>query len=252
MKKRTKKSISVATKVFTRVLLSVVLCAVMYVSMQFISVGIFGDEVGYRIIQQEKDGSAHYVPELEYHYKENETSSVRSDLDLPDNQIAEPIIEASDTTQTVMNVVAQILMLVVLGIFPYNILWQFGNRDDTNVRYKGQRPDPYRGIKIGFLAMIPFALFWVLLLVARFIDWNGYYQFFNLINSPFMPFNNLLLGTFESLKEVALWRFFLLLPTLLFVPIVSGIAYRMGGNQFSLVEFITFKKKVKGESEEEI
>ena len=68
-----------------------------------------------------------------------------------------------------------------------------------------------------------------------------------------MPFNNWVLGTFESLSNIALWRFFLLLPTLLFVPIVSGIAYRMGGNHFSLAEFITFKnKKDTDEGEEEI
>lgn len=258
MKKRTKKSISVATKVFTRVILGIVLCAILNVSMSFITVGILGNEVGYRVLEEQKsDGSTRYVPELEYRYKDGETSAVREDLELIDNeeiaQVAEPIIEAPATTQTVMNILSQVLMLIVLGIFPYHILWQFGNRDDTNVRYKGQRPDPWRGVKIGTLAMLPFALLWVILVVAKFVGWNDYFQVYNLTHFPFIHYNSLVLGSFKTLSDVSLWRLFLLLPTLFFVPAVSGVAYRLGGNQFSISEFITFRKKKENtEKEEEI
>lgn len=252
MKKRTKKTISVATKVFTRVLLGIVLCAILNVSMNTITVGILGNEVGYRVIEQQEDGSAKYLPELEYHYKPGETSSLRLDLDLEKNQLAEPIIEPSATTQTVMGILSQLIMLVVLGIFPYHILWQFGNRDDTNVRYKGQRPDPWRGVKIGCLAMVPFALLWAVLVIAKFTDWNGYFQVYNLVSFPYIHYNTLVLGTFKTISEVAVWRLLLLLPTLLFVPAVSGIAYRLGGNQFSIAEFLTFKKKKEPAEEEEI
>ncbi len=250
MKKRTKKTLCVATKVFTRVLLGIVLCAILNVSINTITVGILGDEVGYRVIEQQEDGSAKYVPDMEYHYKPGETSSIRFNLKLDKNQLAEPIIEPSATTRTVMGILSQIIMLIVLGVFPYHILWQFGNRDDTNVRYKGQRPDPWRGVKIGCLAMVPFALMWVFLVVAKFAGWNGFFQAYNIISFPYIHYNTLVLGAFSSISEVAVWRLLLLLPTLLFVPVVSGIAYRMGGNQFSIAEFLTFKKK-KGPVEEE-
>ena len=251
MKKRTKKTISVATKVFTRVLLGIVLCAILNVSMNTITVGILGDEVGYRVIEQQEDGTAKYLPDMEYHYKPGETSSLRLGLKLEKNQLAEPIIEPSGTTKTIMAVLSQIIMLVVLGIFPYHILWQFGNRDDTNVRYKGQRPDPWRGVKIGVLAMIPFALLWIVLVIAKFTAWNGFFQAYNLISFPYIQYNTLILGSFNSISEVAVWRLLLLLPTLLFVPLISGIAYRMGGNQFSIAEFLTFKKKKEPAEEEE-
>ena len=256
MKKRTKKSISVATKVFTRVILGIVLCAILNVSMSFITVGILGNEVGYRVLEEQKStGATRYVPELEYRYKDGETSAVREDLELIDNeeiaQVAEPIIEAPATTKTIMNILSQVLMLIVLGIFPYHILWQFGNRDDTNVRYKGQRPDPWRGVKIGAIAMVPFAILWVVLVIANLVGWNGYFQVYNLAHFPFIHYNSLVLGSFKTISDVALWRLPLLLPTLCFVPLVSGIAYRLGGNQFSISEFITFRKKKETIEEEE-
>lgn len=252
MKKRTKKTIGVATKVFIRVLLGIVLCAILNVSMNTITVGLFGNEIGYRVIEQQEDGTAKYLPEMEYHYKPGESSSLRLDLDLDKNQLAEPIIVPSATTKTIMGILTQIVMLVVLGIFPYHILWQFGNRDDTNVRYKGQRPDPWRGVKIGALATLPFALMWAVLMIAKFIEWNGFFQIYNLISFPYIQYNTLVLGSFNSISEVALWRILLLLPTLLFVPLVSGVAYRLGGNQFSIAEFLTFKKKKETVEEEEI
>lgn len=248
MKKRTKKTISVATKVFTRLLLATILCAIVFVSMGFVTVGVFGDEVGYRVIDTEKGV---YLEDMEYRYKAGESSAVRNELKLEEHLYAEPIMEAKASTQTVMNVIAQVIMLILLGIFPYNILWQFGNRDDTNVRYKGQRPDPWRGVKIGALAMLPFALFWVVLLAARGLGWNDFYSVYNLVSIPFIHYNTLVLGSFEVLSDVAFWRLFLLLPTLMYIPAVCAVSYRMGGHKFSLVEFLTFAKK-KEDTEEEV
>lgn len=248
MKKRTKKTISIATKVFTRLLLATVLCAIVFVSMGFVTVGVFGDEVGYRVIDTEKGV---YLDDMEYRYKAGETSAVRTELDLEENLYAEPIMEASPSTKVVVDIITQVIMLILLGIFPYNILWQFGNRDDTNVRYKGQRPDPWRGLKIGALAMIPFALLWVVLLIANVTGWNDYYSVYNLVSIPFIHYNTLVLGSFKVLSEVAFWRLFLLLPTLLYIPAVCAVSYRLGGRQFSILEFITFAKK-KEDVEEEI
>ena len=49
MKKRTKKTLSVALKLFPRVLVGMILCAIMHVSMNVISVAFFSDIVGYQL-----------------------------------------------------------------------------------------------------------------------------------------------------------------------------------------------------------
>ena len=242
MKKRTKKTLSVATKVFTRLLLATVLCAILYISMNVISTAFFSDVVGYQIFEQDENQEVSMA--VEYYYQPGDVIQTADTMDLADNQMFSAIRVVSDTTKRVMDVVSQILMLIVLGVFPYHILWEFGNRDDTNVRYRGQRPDPWRGVKIGLLSMMPFALSWALLMVSKFVSvLSGYLAIFRITAFAYMPYINLILGNADSAVEVDTWRLLLLLPIFLVVPVICAVAYRMGGQQFSLAEFFTFVRK---------
>lgn len=242
MKKRAKKTLSVAVKLFLRLLLATVLCAILYVSMNVITTAFFSDVVGYQVYEQNDDGEVFQVGK-DYFYKDGEEHVTAESLKLKDNQVMTSIRVVPDGTQTVMNWITQILLLVLFGIFPYHILWAFGNRDDTNTRYKGQRTDPLRGLKVGLLAVLPFVLIWVLLLISKFgLLPEAFMQVYRLTAFPFYPFVNVMLGSATSAVDVAWWRILLLLPTYLFVPVISSISYRLGGNRFSLAEFITFKK----------
>ena len=251
MKKRTKKTISIALKLFWRLLVAIVLCAILNVSMNVIGTAFFSDVVGYQIFEKDANDTVNMIEE--HYYAPGENPITPDDLDLKDNQAFSAIRVVGETTKSVLNVISQILMLIVLGIFPYHILWEFGNRDDTNVRYRGQRPDPWRGVRIGLLAMIPFAVAWLLLLIAKLgILPPSYVQIYRILAFPFLPYVNWVLGSAQTLTEIAVWRILLVIPTLLFVPAVGGVAYKLGGRQFSLSEFITFKKRENTQEDEEI
>ena len=242
MKKRTKKTFSVAGKVFLRLLLSLLMCAILYISISVLSSGLLSNSVGYRIYEQVEDQPVELVKE--YYYAVGEEILTAEDLDLKENQMFTSIREVPDTTAAVMDVVAQILLLVLLGLFPYSVLWQFGSRDDTNVRYRGQKPEPWRGVKIGALANAPFALLWLLLLAAKYGVLPGsYIQLYRILSFPFLPYVNWLFGSVSSAADVGVGKILALLPTLLVVPAVCGVAYRLGGTQFSIGEFLTFAKK---------
>lgn len=253
MKKRTKKTLSVATKVFTRLLLATVLCAILYVSMNVISTAFFSDVVGYQIFEQNENQEVSMV--VEHYYQSGDVIQTAETMELADNQMFSAIRVVSDSTKRVMDVVSQVLMLIVLCVFPYHILWEFGNRDDTNVRYRGQRPDPWRGIKIGLLSMTPFFVSWALLVASKYVPMlSGYLPVFRIFGFAYMPYINLVIGTATSAVEAGRGRLILLLPIFLVVPIVCAVAYRMGGQQFSLAEFFTFVRKQDSatESDEEI
>lgn len=242
MKKRTKKTLNVAVKVFTRLLLATVLCAILYVSMNVLSTAFFSNVVGYQIFEQNENQEVSLIEE--HYYQSGETIMTAENMDLADNQIFSAIRVVPDTAKRAMDVVSQVLMLVVLGVFPYHILWEFGNRDDTNVRYRGQRPDPLRGLKIGLLSMTPFALSLAVLFVSKYVTvLHNYLAFYRVTAFPYLPYINWILGDATSAADVALWRLLLLIPTMLVVPLVCTVAYRMGGRQFSIVEFLTFAKK---------
>ena len=242
MKKRTKKTLEIALKLFSRMLVGMILCAIMYVSMNVISTAFFSDIVGYQVFEQAEDESVTQIEE--HYYSEGEELQTEESLGLKDNQMLTAIRVTPDSTKNVMNTISQILMLIVLGIFPYHILWQFGNRDDTNVRYRGQRPDPYRGIKIGAIATAPFIAVWLALFISNLAGPTGIIlDVFKLSTFAYAPYTNWILGAADGSAVIAWWRLLLLLPIYLFVPAVSGISYRLGGRRFSLSEFITFKSK---------
>lgn len=239
MKKRTKKTLAVSGKVFLRLILATVLCAIVYFSMLTIATGMFSDVVGYQIHEMKEDNKIELVKEHRYEAGEEHLTKA----DVTDDQVLTELREVKPDTLKVFQVISQIMMLIILAIFPYHILWEFGNRDDTKVRYKGQRPDPIRGYRIGAFASIPYLILWVLLLLAKFgVVPEGYTQVYRLATIPFMPFVNWVMPS-GSLQDTQLWQILLLLIMVFYIPVVCGVSYRFGHKQFSIREHLVFAKK---------
>lgn len=242
MNKRAKKTLNMGVKLFLRLLAATILCAILYVSMNVITTVFFSDVVGYQVFEETADGNIVQVGD-DYYYQPGEEHATAEKLKLNDNQVLTAIRVVPENKQAVMNVITQILLLILLGIFPYHILWAFGNRDDTNTRYRGQRTDSLRGIKVGLLAVSPYALIWLLFLISKLgVLPEVMMQAYRISAIPFYPYVNLILGSASTTQDVSWWQILAMAPALLFVPIVSGVSYRLGGNRFSFAEFITFKK----------
>ena len=238
MKKRTKKTLSVSGKVFLRLVLATVLCAIVYLSMMAIATAMCSDVVGYQIHEMKEDESIVLVEEHRYQIGEKHLTS----SDVTDDQVLTELREVKPSVLNVFQIISQIMMLIILAIFPYHIMWEFGNRDDTNVKYKGQRADPYRGLRVGSLATVPYLLLWVCLLVARLgVLPEGYAQVYRLATIPFMPYVQWVMPS--ALPNTTIGQIMLLLPILLYIPVVCAVSYRMGHNQFSIREHLVFAKK---------
>ena len=248
MKKRTKRTLAVSGKVLVRLILASILCAILYFSMMTIATGVFSDVVGYRIHEMTENNEIVLIEE--HKYAAGEKHVTKAELDITDDQAFTELREVPPKTLAVFNALSQVMMLIVLAIFPYHILWDFGNRDDTKVRYKGQRPDPYRGFRVGGLAMVPYVVLWVLLLVAK-CGWlpGNYGKIYRLLTIPFLQYTDWVMPS-GNLQETAVWQLLLLIPTLLFVPIVCGISYQLGHKQFSIREHLVFTKKTSDDDEE--
>lgn len=240
MKKRTKKTLSVAGALSLRLLAATVFCGILFISMNMISTAFFSEPVGYQIFEIIDDKKQEPVGEP-YYYKDSEKPVDADDLDLSENQELIVLRDVPQSTQRVFDVITQILMLVLLGLFPYNRLWEFGNRDDTNVRYRGQRPDKLRGLKVGLLAIVPFFAIWLCVFITQFIADPGLLG--DVYRISHIGWWNIIDWVTLSGTAFTWWRMLILLPTYLFVPAVAAIAYTFGTRQFSIQEFITFKKK---------
>ena len=243
MKKRTKKTLQIAAKVFVRLLVATILCAILYISMNVISTAFFSDVVGYQVYVQNENEEISL--KTEHYYEAGEQVLTADDLDLADNEAFNAIREVSDNTKRVMDTISQILLLTIFCVFPYHILWEFGNRDDTNVRYRGQRPDPWRGFKIGLLSVTPYLLNWGVLVASKYVPaLKGYLPLYRLTAFPYLPYTNWLLDGADSAVDVNFISLLLLvIPIAVIVPCVCAVAYRMGGRRFSIAEFLTFVKR---------
>lgn len=244
MKKRTKKTLVTAGKVLLRVLLATVLCAILYFSMLTIATGVFSDVVGYQVYNVETEsGEDFYFADGVSPEDKPESTEELMVIDLR---------KVSADTQKTFDIISQIMMLIVLAIFPYHILWELGNHDDTKVRYKGQKMDRMRGYRVGGFVAIPYVVLWALLLLAKFgVMPAGYALVYRLATFPFWPFVNWMTAS-GNLQVCSLWQLFALLLMAVYIVVVCGVSYQMGHQQFSIHEHLVFAKKKPEEEDTEI
>lgn len=244
MKKRTKKTLAAAGKVLLRLLLSSVLCAILYFSMLTIATGVFSDVVGYQVYNVETESSE------DFYFADGVSPEDKPES--TDTLIVTDLRKVSVDTQKTFDIISQIMMLIVLAIFPYHILWEFGNHDDTKVRYKGQKLDRMRGYRVGGFAVIPYLVLWVLLMLTKFsVMPDGFTLVYRLATIAFMPFVNWITAN-GNLQDCSVWQLFALWLMSVYIIVVCGISYQMGHQQFSIHEHLVFSHKKTEEEDTEI
>ena len=244
MKKRTKKTLATAGKVLLRVLLASVLCAILYFSMLTIATGVFSDVIGYQVYNVETESGE------DFYFADGVSPEDKPES--TDKIVVTDLRKVSAATQKTFDIISQIMMLIVLAIFPYHILWEFGNHDDTKVRYKGQKLDRMRGYRVGSIAAIPFFVLWVLLMLTKFgVMPSGYTLVYRLATIAFMPFVNWATAN-GNLQACSIWQLFVLLLMAVYIIVVCGVSYQMGHQQFSIQEHLVFAHKKPEEEDTEI
>ncbi len=239
MKKRTKRNLKMGLKVWGRMVIAGIMCAVIAVSFSVLANGLLSQEVGYRIAQLNENGEGVILEEV--YYEEGQQPIEDDEIQLEKNQHLERINEMSPGISVAVNAVVLLCSLFLLGVFPYNLLWEMGSKDENRVRYGHSRLDKLRGLKIGTLASVPGLLLYILLLIARFgLLPNAYLSVYRVLNIPFLSYINWIIGT--EVSTITGWQFLALFVPLLFIPTVCYISYLLGYRQFSLKEHLTYEK----------
>ncbi len=228
----------VASGMWGRMILAGVMCMMLYLSMSVLASGIFSRTVGYQVA--EKDAAGNYSVVETHRFTSLETEA--SIPEAGENQAVTKLTEVSKTAQTVIDILSLLMMLFLLGIFPYNILWDLGGKDDTQVRYKGKKPDPLRGLKIGLLATVPSAMLYAGLWCVKLSGAAGWYvAAYRILQVPFLPFINWMLGAGTDPAALPAGGVLGCALTLVVVPAVSAVAYRLGTGRVSVAEHLTYE-----------
>ena len=145
--------------------------------------------------------------------------------------------------KVLLDVLTTLMMLFLMGVFPYNLLWELGGKDDTKVRYKGKPPDPLRGLRIGILATIPSALLYIGAWIVKMTGKGTLYlAIYRITQIPYLPYINAVLGNNTEPGKLPVGGLLACALTLVFVPVVCAISYRLGFRKFSIKEHLTYKK----------
>ncbi len=248
MKKRTKRTLKMAFKVWGRMVMAGVMCAVMIFSFGTLANGLLSEEIGYRVIKTDPDATEFTADNSaivrEVYYEDGVEPPANEAIELGDGETLQRLYEMSHGMEIAVNIFVLLCSLFILGVFPYNLLWEMGSKDENKVRFGRSRYDCLRGLKIGALATLPSVLVYVLLILSRFdLFFENYLGIYRILTIPFLPYLNLITDTANMATDLNLWHFLGLLAIFVFIPLVCMVAYQLGYRQFSLKERFTYEKK---------
>lgn len=121
--------------------------------------------------------------------------------------------------------------LVCLWLLIYRECWHEGFRDPNRVQYGHMKKFIYKGMVAGLITSIPYALSYLLYLIADLTGWN--FKIFNVIFLfLFLPYRIII-----NLIGVPGGYVLLLLP----LPLMAELGYFFGYRRISLTRMIVYK-----------
>lgn len=143
----------------------------------------------------------------------------------------------------IWSLVVQLISALIFISMVYSPSWYCGDHDSNSVQFGRMEEDLYKGLKIGLLAMIPYALTPVILVLSKLqafgeLDLSFVYRILNIhqlyaINWLVSPEKTI--AEVSWLAIIGVWLYHLV------IPLTCGIAYRLGYAHISLSERLIFK-----------
>lgn len=134
-------------------------------------------------------------------------------------------------------ILAQIFSLAIFLVLPYLKLHDLGFNDYNRISYGHIRRDQMKGLKIGCLVALPYAVCGILLLLSYFGAFIPSYQsVYRMINSPYFSLDQMILPPTLTITEQSLFAVIISVLTVLTEPVVYAVGYRMGLARISFSE----------------
>lgn len=138
-------------------------------------------------------------------------------------------------------IVQVIALLIYMGMI-YSPSWYCGDHDSNAVQFGRMKEDPIKGLRIGLVAMIPFALTPIILILSKLnvfdLDLGFIYRILNVhmlyaINFLLPPDQTIAQASWPAIAGVWLYH--------LITPVVTFAAYKLGYHHISISERLIFK-----------
>lgn len=241
--------IKMALGVFLRTILVSLLCLMTYFGVWVLLEAVSTHEIGYRVYELDESSNQIMVEEVYYSDEGAPTAPTQSPDETSRYQQIEKIrSEMPAPVVALREILCQILMLLLLIAFPYSMLWLQGDKDRNRVHFGRMQPDPWRGVRVGLMAAIPYMVVYILLLASKLsLFMDSFIHLARFIVTPFLPLFNLVADplTVPATSQVPWWGIALLFLTVAALPVICGGAYHLGYKQYSIREHLTYAKQDK-------
>lgn len=246
--------IKMALGVFLRTILVSLLCLMVYFGIWVILETVSTHEIGYRVYELDENNNPVVVEEV---YTEDGDTAPTTSATAPTGstdettryqQIEKIRSEMPAGVVALREILCQIIMLLLLIAFPYSMLWLQGDRDRNRVHFGRMDPDPWRGVRVGLMAAIPYMVVYVLLIASKLsLFMDGFIHLARFIMTPFLPLYNLVADpqAIVATADVPWWGIAVLLIPVAALPVICGGAYHLGYKQYSIREHLTYAKQDK-------
>ena len=232
---------SLALKTYGMTVVAAVMAAIVYLSMILLFNGLFTKSIGYDLYQKNEDGTLTKIET--YYYKEGEGPAPNLDEDeLKANNQTYQIFrsELEGGTLITYRLLTQLLMAVLLWLFPFNLLRERGEKDRTLVRAGCRDKDPWRGLRIGLYAAIPSCLAYAAFVIAQLVlESNMLFVVYRVMNLAFDP---LMLWVSPD-GDQGLAVSIVSLLTTLSLPVFTALGYTMGYRNIHPIRKLIYPNK---------
>jgi len=249
-----------ATQCFIRTLIAAVIGIIIYMSVVFVVNAINYKVIGYEILYsadgENFDSDAKYT----YYYTgkegedwedENLEQFKDENGNYKEGYYRQDIpSKLGKSTMNTLAWIAQIPTLIIWGALIYTLTWNVGSGAANKKEFGGVEFDKLRGLKAGLVAVIPYAVTYLILVVARLsgaFSWtvNWAVSLFKILNYNCFAFNDMIIS--GGILSISILELICLVFVLVPLPLFAAFGYAMGLRHTNIKEKIVYKKEESGE-----
>lgn len=234
---------SLALKTYGMTAVAAVMAAIVYLSMILLFNGLFTKSAGYDLYQKNEDGTLTLIERHYYAEGEGPVPDLKEDELEANNQTYQIFrSELEGGTLIAYRLVTQLLMLVILCLFPCNLLRDRGEKDRTLVKAGVRDDDVWRGLRIGLFAAIPALVVYVAFVIVQALP-NPSSSLFVAYRVANLAFDPLILWMMPDGVCRSFIPQVICLLMALTVPICTTVAYTMGYRNIHPIRNLIYPNK---------
>lgn len=229
-----------AVSIGIRYIISVFFTFFVFLSVTVLFTGFFTHDVGYTAYNAQNN-------EVLYHYYYADGEDIKK-TEYEQSGVTVSTValrsQLEGNAQLANDLTAQLIGGLITVGFVHNILWRQGDSDRNYVNTGHREKDIWRGVKVGLLADIPFAVSYFVLIAAKCgVISDGWFAFYKYMNFPAFSLIGAIFGrTCNSAANITALQTVLGIIPLFVLPIICGICYILGYNRINIGDKILFKK----------